>query len=250
MRLDQAAGASRHRPHSSCFTTGVISVGLCARPSDRPPPTRVRARLPASPRFAPAPSAVAAATGLTPPGSAARPARRLRAITRRSRSRSSAIRPVTWRGRNAPMPLHFARTTAATSRASGRASARFTAYGTPAAPASGVAQLHRHAPEPRRLRLRRAPPSAAMSAVLPSPVSASLPTQPTTPPAACRARLPAAPCPPLTAVRAGALCTCARDAAVTSAPSASTLTVTSEADCQRLEHQRVHRPRLRCGNMC
>ena len=192
-RLDEAADASRHRPLSSCFTTGITNIGLGARPSDRAPPTRVRARTPASPRFAPAPSAVAAATvlpSLPPP-----PCIRLGACgpSPDTRSGSSAIRPVTWRGRSAPMPLHFARTTAATSRASGRASARFTAYGTPAAPASGVAQLRRHAPEPRRLQLCRASPSAAMPAVRPRLVSASLPTQPTTPPAACRARLPPAP---------------------------------------------------------
>ncbi len=153
----------RDRPLSSCFTTGVTSVGLCARPSDRAPPTRVRARRSASPRFALAPSAVAAATVLPPPSAAAHPARRhapstdalpssVPAATARTRSAdppaiqnrrvrlgacapspdarsgSSAIRPVTWRGRSAPMPLHFARTTAATSRAFGRASAHFTAY--------------------------------------------------------------------------------------------------------------------------
>ena len=45
-----------------------------------------------------------------------------------ARSGSSALRPVTWRGRSAPLPSHFARTTAETSRATARASARFTAY--------------------------------------------------------------------------------------------------------------------------
>ena len=73
----------RDRPLSSCFTTGITSVGLCARPSDRAPPIRVRTRTPASPRFAPAPSAVAAATVLPPPA-AAHPARRLRAIAARA----------------------------------------------------------------------------------------------------------------------------------------------------------------------
>ena len=70
-----------------------------------------------------------------PTRSAARPAiqnRRVRlgacAPSPDARSGSSAIRPVTRRARSAPMPSHFARTTAATSRASGRASARFTAY--------------------------------------------------------------------------------------------------------------------------
>ena len=46
------------------FHVGRHPRRLCARPSDRAPPTRVRTRTSASPRFAPAPSAVAAATVL------------------------------------------------------------------------------------------------------------------------------------------------------------------------------------------
>ncbi len=62
----------RDRPLSSCFTTGVISVGLCARPSDRASPTPERVRRSVAPRFALAPLALEPASVVPAAASASR----------------------------------------------------------------------------------------------------------------------------------------------------------------------------------
>ena len=93
-------------------------------------------------------------------------------------------------------------------------------------------------------RLRRAPASAALPAVMPTPMLPPVPMQATAPPAARFARLPAAPPAPPIVVATSHRRACTVDDEVTSAPPASALKGTCETNRQCLERQRVHRPRL------